>query len=166
MTPLCADLLVLLRRDLGAFQREVALFPDDESLWRTMPAFTNPAGNLALHVAGNLRYFVGTVLGGREYERDRETEFGRRSGTQQEVVAELEAALTTLDLVLPRLSEADLASPFPRVIGGIRPRTGRFLLHLATHTAFHLGQAGTLRRILTGDGRSAGAMSVPVFAEP
>ncbi|HEX9082739.1 MAG TPA: DinB family protein [Holophagaceae bacterium] len=166
MTPLCADLLVLFRRDLQAFRREVALFPDDDALWRATPGFANSAGNLALHVAGNLRHFIGAVLGGTGYERDRDAEFGQRVGSRSSVEAELEAALDVMDAVLPRLTERDLAAPFPVPVAGVQPPTGRFLLHLATHTAFHLGQAGTLRRILTGEGRSAGAMAVSGLAEP
>ena len=38
-------------------------------------------------------------------------------------------------------------------------------MHLATHLAFHLGQAGYLRRALTGDPASAGAMAVADLLE-
>lgn len=165
MTPLAADLLVLFRRDLAAFEREVALFPDDEALWRTQPGVANSAGNLALHVAGNLRHFAGTVLGGTGYVRDREAEFGRRSGPRTEVAAELRAARADLEAVLPGLSDAALAAPFPVAVAGVQPPTGRFLLHLAAHLAFHLGQAGYLRRALAVDGRSAGAMAIPELME-
>ena len=61
------DLRALLLRDLVAFQREIALFPDDESPWRPLPGIANPAANLALHAAGNLLYFVGSLLGGTGY---------------------------------------------------------------------------------------------------
>ena len=47
-----------------------SLFPDDETVWRTLPGVPNSAGNLALHVAGNLQHFVGAVLGGSAYVRD------------------------------------------------------------------------------------------------
>lgn len=166
MTPLAADLLVLFRRDLAAFEREVALFPEDSALWRTLPGPANSAGNLALHVAGNLRHFVGAVLGGTGYIRDREAEFGRREGTKAEVVAELAEARTTLEAVLPGLSAAALAAPYPVAVAGVRPPTGRFLIHLAAHLAFHLGQAGYLRRALTGEGRSSGAMAIGDLIEP
>lgn len=65
MTALGRNLAILLVRELEAFERELDLFPDDESVWRAAPGISNAAGNLALHVAGNLQYFVGTVLGGR-----------------------------------------------------------------------------------------------------
>ncbi len=55
------------QRELAGFERELHLFPDDETLWRTLPGVPNSAGNLALHVAGNLQHFVGAVLGGSAY---------------------------------------------------------------------------------------------------
>ena len=48
------DIAKVIVRELEGFEREVMLFPDDESVWQTMPGLTNTAGNLALHVAGNL----------------------------------------------------------------------------------------------------------------
>ena len=58
--------LRLVLRDLAALQREVTAYPDDESLWRVAPGITNSGGTLALHLAGNLRGFIGSVLGGSE----------------------------------------------------------------------------------------------------
>ena len=160
MTPLAADLLVLFRRDLRCFIREVEAFPDDATLWRTVPGISNSAGNLALHVAGNLRSFVGAVLGGTGYQRDREQEFSRREGSRADVVAALEGAVIEVETGLKAVTEASLAAPFPMEVGGLRLVTGRFLVHLASHLAFHLGQADYLRRTLTGDATSAGAMSI------
>jgi len=160
MIPFAADLLVLLRRDLRCFVREVALFPDDATLWQTVPGIANSAGNLALHVVGNLRHFVGMALGGTGYVRQREQEFTRRAGSRAEVVAELEAAAVEIEVGLEALSEASLTQPFPVAVGGHRPATGRLLLHLATHLAFHLGQAGYLRRALTGGTDHTDGMSI------
>jgi uncharacterized damage-inducible protein DinB len=160
MTPLAADLLVLFRRDLRCFIREIEAFPDDATLWRTVPGIRNSAGNLALHVAGNLRLLLGAVLGGTGYQRDREGELSRREGSRADVVAALEAAVPEVETGLKAVTEASLASPFPMVVGGLQPPTGRFLLHLASHLAFHLGQAGYLRRALTGAATSAGGMSI------
>jgi uncharacterized damage-inducible protein DinB len=150
MTPLAADLLVLFRRDLRCFIREVEAFPDDATLWRTLPGISNSAGNLALHVAGNLRHFVGGVLGATGYQRDRATEFAQREGSRASVIAALEATALELEGGLQALTEAALAAPYPLIVGGAQPVTGRFLVHLAAHLAFHLGQAGYLRRALTG----------------
>jgi len=160
MTPLAADLLILFRRDLRCFIREVEAFPDDAALWQTVPGIRNSPGNLALHVAGNLRHFLGAVLGGTGYVRDREREFARRSGTRAEVAALLEAAATETEAGLQALTAEALALPYPQVLLGHQPASGRFLLHLATHLAFHLGQAGYLRRALTGEAGATGGMGI------
>ena len=62
-TSLTDDISLLLSRELESFERELALFPDDESIWRTSDGVSNSAANLALHVSGNLRHFVGAVMG-------------------------------------------------------------------------------------------------------
>src|ERR1700694_812056 len=105
MSDTVRDVTTLLTRELEGFKREIALFPDDETIWRTLPGVTNSAANLAIHVAGGLQYLVGSVLGGTGYVRDREREFGRRSGSRGEVTAELDRALAVVREVLPRVSE-------------------------------------------------------------
>ncbi|WP_306590258.1 DinB family protein [Geothrix sp. 21YS21S-4] len=165
MTPLAADLLLLFRRDLQCLLREVALFPDDASLWRTLPGIANSAGNVALHVAGNLQHFMGAVLGGTGYVREREREFAQREGRREDVAAELRGALAAVETGLAAVTEAGLAAPFPALLGGHRVPTGRFLLHLETHLAFHLGQVGYLRRALTGDSTGSGAVGIGEIAE-
>lgn len=155
MTRIGQDVSTLLARELEGFKREIALFPDDESVWRTVPGVTNSAGNLAMHVAGGLLYLVGAVLGRSGYVRDREREFGRRSGSRAEVTAELDRALAVVREVLPRLSDEVMAGDFPEPVLGVTFRTRVFLLHLCAHAGFHLGQAGYLRRAMTGDSTSS-----------
>ena len=150
-----ADISALLMRELEGFQREIQMFPDDERVWATQPGITNSAGNLALHIAGNLRFFVGSVLGGVAYQRDRDAEFGRRTGSRAELVAELATAAAVVRDVLPRLDAARLDAPFEGTTFPGPVSTRRFLLHLCTHAAYHVGQAGYLRRIVTGDTASS-----------
>ena len=161
MTPLAPDLLPLFRRDLRCLIREVALFPDDETLWRTLPGLANSAGNVALHVAGNLQHFLGAVLGSTGYVRQREREFAQREGSRAAVIADLEAAIAAVEAGLAALTPEAEAGIFPAPVGPHRPPTRLFLVHLAAHLAFHLGQAGSLRRALTGEATSAGGMSLP-----
>lgn len=161
-----ADLRRLLLRELATFRREVELFPDDESLWRTAPGVTNSAGNLALHIAGNLRHFVGAVLGSTGYVRDRDAEFGTRAGSRAMVVEALAAAEADVDSTFAKLDDAALAKPFPMPPKGVEVTSQRWLMHLASHAAFHLGQAGYLRRIATGNAATADTVSVKALNEP
>jgi hypothetical protein len=152
------DFSLSLIRELEGFKRELALFPDDESVWTTLPGVSNSAGNLALHLAGNLQYFIGAVLGHTGYVRNRELEFGQRSGPRENLYAELDAAIAVVRKVVPDLSDATLDADFPEAMIDTPFRTGTFLVHLCSHAGFHLGQAGYLRRILTGDSKSSGPM--------
>ena len=162
MNPFAADIALSLVRELEGFKRELALFPDDESVWTTPAGVTNSVGNLALHLAGNLQHFIGTVLGGTGYVRNRELEFGQRSGPRENIYAELDAAISVVRRVLPELPNDALDREFPEQVMGMTFRTSTFLVHLCAHAGFHLGQAGYLRRILTGDSKSSG----PIPLEP
>ena len=160
------SIAALLARELEGFQREVGLFPDDETLWRTLPGVPNSAGNLALHIAGNLQHFVGAVLGGSAYVRNRDQEFSRRTGSRGQLVEELQKAATVVRTVVPNLTDAVLEHDFPEaVIPNRRIQTLRFLLHLCAHASFHLGQAGYLRRGLTGQSQSTTPVSLSVLTE-
>jgi hypothetical protein len=155
MNELASDITRLLVRELDGFKRELALFSDEALLWRAVPGVTNSAGNLALHVAGGLQYLVGSVLGHTGYVRDREAEFARRDVPRDAVDAELDRAAWVVREVLSRLPEAAFNAPFPEPVLGVTFKTRLFLLHLCAHAAFHLGQAGYVRRALTGDNRSS-----------
>ena len=160
MSVLGQDIATLLARELQGFQRELELFPDDASIWATVPGVTNSGANLALHVAGNVQHYVGAVLGHSGYVRNRPDEFERRTGTRQQLIDELDAAERAVRDVLPTLGDdrLDLPCPDPDAEDqGVITR--RFLLHLCTHASFHLGQAGYVRRISTGNGTSSGALS-------
>lgn len=161
-----ADIRRMLLRELATFRREVELFPDDTSLWSTPPGVTNSAGNLALHIAGNLRHFVGAVLGNTGYVRDRDAEFATRAGSRAMVSKALEAAAADVGSTFAKLDDAALGRPFPMPPKGVDVTTQRWLIHLASHAAFHLGQAGYLRRIATANGATADAVSVKALDEP
>jgi len=160
MPAMTGDLARVLTRELEGFERELMLFPDEASVWRTAPGVTNPAGTLALHVAGNLQHYVGAVLGGSGYVRDRTAEFSRRDVPRAEIVAELRAAVRAVESTLPHLPVARLDEPYRETMTGMVMPAGRFLLHLCTHAAHHLGQVGYLRRIVTGRNESSGAISM------
>jgi hypothetical protein len=109
-----------------------------------------------LHLAGNLQHYVGTVLGRTGYVRDRPAEFARRDVPRAELIGEIEAArkavMTTLEGPL------DLDAEFPESILGMRLRTGDYLVHLATHFAYHLGQLDYHRRVVTRENKAVDAV--------
>jgi len=164
MPPLVSILQTQMVRELRSFIQEVEAFPDDATLWTTPAGVTNSAGNLGLHVCGNLQDFVGRVLGGTSYVRQRDQEFGRREGTRAGLVAELQTTIGVIETVLPTLTDEQLAADYPMAIGGKTLNTATFLVHLGAHLAFHLGQAGYLRRVITGSNVSMNPVSLGPIA--
>jgi len=158
------ELRRILRRDLGTLAHAIALYPDDVSLWREVPGLANAGGNLALHLCGNLRHFIGAVLGGTGYQRDRPGEFAIRGLTREAVTMEISIAAREVDAALAALDPVRLASPYPIAFEGFHPRTDLFLLHLGSHLAFHLGQLDYHRRVATGNPQGAGAVSLAALA--
>jgi uncharacterized damage-inducible protein DinB len=143
------SLRVLLRRDLGSLDAQIAAYPDDESLWQIAPGIANSAGNLALHLAGNLRHYVGARLGGREYVRDRAAEFSQSGLSREELRREIARTMEDVDAGLDSIAASAMNEVYPLPIAEQSVRTGEFLLHLAVHLTYHLGQIDYHRRLLT-----------------
>jgi uncharacterized damage-inducible protein DinB len=160
MNAYITDLSKSFLRDIDTLSREVALYPDDESLFAERPGLPNTGGNLALHLVGNVRHFIGVTLGKSDYVRNRDHEFASRAATRTELAALIAAARADVETALANLSEARLAEPFPIAVAGHTLPTGRFLLHLATHFTFHLGQIDYHRRIVTGNAQNANTLPI------
>ncbi len=150
----------VITRELKALRREVETYPSEGDLWEVRPGITNPGGNLALHLAGNLQYFLGNVLGKTGYVRNREAEFGNKDVPRAELLREIDNALAAVRTGMSKLTEADLAQPYPEPVAGVKSTTGAFLAHFATHLAYHLGQVDYHRRILTGEGKTVKAVAL------
>jgi hypothetical protein len=159
-----ATVRTVLLRELRAFRRSVEAYPDDASLWAHPPGLPNPGGTLVLHVAGNLQHYVGRLLGGTSYVRDRDAEFARRDVPRAELLAGLDAAAAAVDAALAGRPDAPLPERFPEVVGGVALTTPDMLVHLAVHLAYHLGQLDYHRRMVTGNGRGVDAVSIRELA--
>lgn len=155
----------VVTRELRAIRREVEAYPDEASIWRAVPGMPNTGGTLALHAAGNIQHFFGAILGKDGYVRNRDAEFARRDVPREELLRGLDAAIASVERTLRGLTDADLAKPYPEPIAKRTVATHVFLLHLATHLAYHLGQLDYHRRAATGDTKGADAVSVRELPE-
>jgi hypothetical protein len=144
----------LMLRELEAFKRQIAGFPDDRGPWETRPGVANTSGTLALHCAGNIQHFIGAKLAGTDYVRQRDLEFSRRDVPRAEIIAELDKAIAAVRR-LEEKGDADLPPVFPDPFGGKQVNTDVMLVHLAVHLGYHLGQADYHRRLTLED---AGAL--------
>lgn len=145
------EIAALFRRDITRVIQQLKAFPE-ESLWQVTGGVTNPAGNLVLHLEGNLREYIGRQLGGVSYERRRDNEFHGRNVTGVEMAERMEAVLEMVPPVIAGLSEEAMSAAFPEAVLGGGLSTRQFLVHLNGHLNYHLGQIDYLRRALTGKG--------------
>lgn len=149
----------ILTRELLALRRGIEAYPDDASVWRPMPGIANVGGTLALHIAGNLQHFIGAVLGGTGYVRDRDAEFARRDVSRDEILREIDAAIAAVERGLQSIGDDALPRAYPEKVAGREVVTADYLVHLSSHLSYHLGQLDYHRRIVTGDGRTVNAVA-------
>jgi hypothetical protein len=152
-------LAAMICRELRALERELQAYKTEDQVWLVPPGLPNSGGTLALHAAGNLLHFIGAVLGGTSYVRDRDAEFSRRGVPRSELIEGLQQASEVVTATLTALDPARLEAPYPLPVLNRRLDTGDFIMHLATHLAYHTGQVDFHRRIVTGDVAGVGAVS-------
>lgn len=141
-------LLSFFERDLNKLITEIELYTDEKNLWLVDGNILNSAGNLALHLIGNLNTFIGVELGNTGYIRDRDLEFSARDVPRQQIVEGIKDTITMLKTVLGALTAEDLAKDYP-VLKFPEPSSTEYLLvHLAAHLSYHLGQVNYHRRLL------------------
>jgi hypothetical protein len=135
-------------RDLDKLLAELKLYRDEKSLWRIAGDIKNPAGNLSLHLCGNLQHYIGFVLGGIPYVRNRDNEFAAEDVPLPTLVSEIEKAKKAISETLPRLTQQQLESDYPADVFGYPVKTLFFLVHLSAHLSYHLGQVNYHRRLI------------------
>ena len=141
-------LVQLYQRDLERLKIEVGQYSSEDSLWAVSDGVTNSAGNLTLHLVGNLKHFIGAVLGGSGYVRDRDSEFAIKETKKDDLILAIEETAEVVVGTLKKLAVDDLAKTYPIEVFGHPMTTEYFLIHLSTHLNYHLGQINYHRRLL------------------
>ncbi|WP_210515511.1 DinB family protein [Hymenobacter terricola] len=146
---LSQDLCTLFQRDLQRLAQQIAAFPDEASLWQVAAGISNSAGNLCLHLVGNLNTYIGAVLGHSGYVRNRNAEFTTQHVPQAVLVQQVKDTTNVVERTLTALTEAQLQTAYPDEVLGDPMTTQAFLIHLYGHLTYHLGQIDYHRRLLT-----------------
>lgn len=149
---LLTSLHTLFQRDLQKLKQEIELYQQESNIWKVEPNITNSAGNLCLHLVGNLNQFIGKILGGTDYVRNREAEFADKDVPRTALVGMVEETIQVVAASLKKVSPEQLREPYPLEVFGYPMTTEFFLVHLAMHLDYHLGQVNYHRRLLDGMG--------------
>lgn len=145
MTPIAQEVADLYRRDLAQLKQELVSFPGDDLLWQVLPGLANSTGNLALHLEGNLREYIGRQLGGIPYQRERPLEFSLRDISLTELITRITEVEAMVPQVVESLDENRLSEQYPEVVLNTPMSVRQFLIHLHGHLMFHLAQINDLR---------------------
>ncbi|WP_374461801.1 DinB family protein [Chryseobacterium taeanense] len=138
----------LFIRDLNKLRTEIDAYSDEKNIWKTDKNISNSAGNLCLHLVGNLSHFVGAILGKSGYVRTRELEFSLKDVPRAELIQQIESTTEIVNSSLGQLSAEEFMKEYPLEPFGYPMTTEYFLIHLFGHLSYHLGQINYHRRLL------------------
>lgn len=144
------SLVQLFQRDIEKLQKEIQLYSNEEIFWKIDNDIKNSAGNLAIHLIGNLNHFIGATLGDTGYIRQRDKEFNDKNIPRKLIIEQLDTIKETIEKVILKLTENELINEYPiPVFKNESMTTEYFLIHLYGHFNYHLGQINYHRRLLT-----------------
>jgi uncharacterized damage-inducible protein DinB len=139
-----------LRQSLGKIEKALSRV-SSEQVWQRTHEQENAIGNLLLHLAGNLRQWIISGLGGAEDRRDRPSEFAQRARLEtDDLLDRLRATVEEAESVLAALEPESLLAK--RTIQVYEVSGAEAVLHVITHFAEHTGQIVWAVKRATGEG--------------
>ena len=142
------SLIELFDRDLRKLEKEILAYQKEKHLWLLSKLIPNTAGNLALHICGNLQHYIGAVLGKSGYVRNRDQEFEIKDVKREKILEEIQDTETVVEQTLSNMTHDALTKSYPKQALGYNMTTEFFLVHLYGHLNYHLGQVNYHRRML------------------
>lgn len=140
----------LFSRDLNKLASEIKLYKEEKNIWKIEKNISNSAGNLCLHLVGNLNTYIGKVIGKTGYIRNRDLEFSLKNIPRQELLHMIENTIQVVHQSLNQLDENTLANEYPVLVFDKKTSIEYLLVHLAGHLTYHLGQINYHRRLIDG----------------
>jgi hypothetical protein len=141
-------LKILFNRDLNRLRNEIEQYKNEDDIWKVEGEIKNSAGNLCLHLVGNLNTYIGKELGKLEYVRNRELEFSLKNVPRQELIQKIENTIKVINETMDNFDEILFETEYPILVFDHKTSTEYLLVHLTTHLAYHLGQINYHRRLI------------------
>jgi hypothetical protein len=139
----------LLKQYLPRIEKCLSRLSEEEIWWRPNPA-SNSAGNLVLHLCGNVRQWIISGLGGAEDIRVRDREFAEHGPVPREMlIAELRRTVREACRVLARLSDDSLSRKY--AIQGFHVTGLDAAFTVAEHFGYHAGQILYITKLRQGE---------------
>lgn len=122
----------------------------EEQIWHRGSDAANAAGNLVLHLCGNVRQWIGMGVAGLPDVRNRDAEFAAREGlSKQELAGKLQGTVREAAGILRGLPPGELARR--TVVQGYDVTVLEAIYHVVEHFSGHTGQIIFLSKALRGE---------------
>src|SRR5438045_8573246 len=93
---LIQTLKLLFDRDLKKLRAEIELYHNEQTLWCIENNIANSAGNLCLHLIGNLNTYIGKEIGKTNYTRNRDLEFTAKNISRIELLNKIDETIVVV----------------------------------------------------------------------
>ncbi len=137
----------IFERDLNKLIKEINSYENEENLWIKTEDIPNSAGNLCLHLIGNLNHYIGATLGDSGYQRKRDEEFSTENVSRNELIERVKNTIEVVKNTINNLSDDDFEKIYPLQNAGESTKTNLEILKILTHFSYHLGQINYHRRL-------------------
>ena len=123
----------------------------DEQVWSRPTEAMNSIGNLMLHLAGNIRQWLVSGIGGEKDIRERPREFSERGPIpRKDLLTRLEAVVAEAQAAIKKTPAADLLRPRPIQSSSVNGFEALF--NAVPHFRGHTQEIIHMTRSLLGDG--------------
>jgi hypothetical protein len=113
---LTETLIQIFERDLNRLITEIDLYKNEQNIWRIEEDILNSAGNLTLHIIGNLNTYIGKEIGKTNYIRNRELEFSQKGISKHELIKSLNETIDIVRKSLINLQQNELENEYPTLV--------------------------------------------------
>lgn len=121
----------------------------EEDIWWRPNGESNSAGNLVLHLCGNVRQWIISGLGGAEDHRERDLEFSEHGPIPRKaLIARLQTTVREACAVIDGVSETSLSQRY--AIQGYHVTKLGAVFHVVEHFAYHTGQIIFITKLKRG----------------
>jgi hypothetical protein len=145
---LSKTLNTLFQREIVKLITELNTYQSEVIIWEIEEGISNSAGNLTLHLIGNLNTYFGKNIGNTGYVRDRPAEFSAKNIPREKLIDDLKNTALMLEKVFTNFDNSLLETTYPEKVFDYDLTHEQFFVHLISHFNYHLGQVNYHRRLL------------------
>lgn len=138
------DFTTFFYQYLDQVAHEISSYENEADIWLAVGETKNSAGNLTLHLLGNLNHFIGAALASNGYVRNRDAEFAETNVPRARLLEEIEHVKVMLVKSLPHIN--NLTDSYPEGYWNDSGTIHFQLLKILSHLAYHTGQINYHRR--------------------